>query len=224
MKTVLRFALILCVVSRAEGGETSLPVPSGPHPVGTATYFIVDLERQPPAGDHRGRPLAVQACRTDDRFGACVSLDGFSFGRVRDEGVGAPAMFVKAEPEYSDEDLAKRGRTREEWDAMAEQIGPELLAPLARNQGGVSYYVGIKPAGHLSFSDAPFVMPDTISRFGGAILEPARVHHVLAAVVRAFLVEQLLGQAGRLTDVSEPLPEVKVKVIEVPARASDRTE
>ena len=64
------------------------------------------------------------------------------------------------------------------------------------------------------FSDAPFVMPDTISRFGGAILEPKRAHHVFTTVVRAFLAEQLLGKAGSLIEVGEQLSEVEVEVVE----------
>ncbi len=183
---------------------------AGPRPrIGDA----IDFSRVAVVGHSLGGGAAFEACRADDRFSACVNLDGFSFGAAREDGVDAPAMLVKAVPDYSDGDLAKRGRTREEWTAMGQRVRPQLVAPLVQNKGGVSYFTEINGTGHLSFSDAPFVMPDTISRFGGTILAPERTLHILTTVVRAFLAEHLLGRDGQLLDVRGQFPEVEIEVI-----------
>ncbi len=174
---------------------------------------IVDLSRVAAVGHSLGGGAAFEACRTDERLRACVSLDGFSFGATRDEGMGAPSLFVKANPDYSDEDHARRGRTREDWDAMVRRVRPQLLEPLTQNEGHPSYYVEVLGTGHMSFSDAPFVMPDTITRFGGSILSPERTLLVLSSVLRAFLGEHLQGQETGLREASLQFPEVELELI-----------
>ena len=56
------------------------------------------------------------------------------------------------------------------------------------------YKVKIRGTGHLSFSDAPFVMPDTITRFGGNILEPQAAFTRVTAYLLAFFDEYLKGE------------------------------
>jgi hypothetical protein len=47
--------------------------------------------------------------------------------------------------------------------------------------------LSLKGTGHLSFSDAPWVMPSTITRFGGDPIAPDRGHKIIAACLAEFL-------------------------------------
>ena len=61
----------------------------------------------------------------------------------------------------------------------------------------------------MSFSDAPFVMPDTINRFGGRIIEPRRGFEIMSRYLNDFFNEYLSGRASDLLDgANSPYPEV----------------
>jgi hypothetical protein len=47
----------------------------------------------------------------------------------------------------------------------------------------------------MSFSDSPFVMPDTITRFGGDIIKPERGETVIATCAGEFLDGYVRGNA-----------------------------
>lgn len=142
-------------------------------------------------GHSLGGAAALEACRADARFRACADLDGMLVGRVAAEGPRGPTLIVRSSPVYSDEDLAKRGRTRAQWEAMGREVEGHFRAVAAKGDRGVVWTVTVRGAGHMSFSDAPFTFPDAITRFGGTPLPAARALGLVGGVVRAFFDEQL---------------------------------
>ncbi len=156
----------------------------------------LELRRVAAMGHSLGGAAAFEVCRTDPRFVACINLDGFSEGPVRTEGVGGAALYLKSSPDYSAEDHAARGRTVEQWDEMVRSLRPRLLESLAAPSSRPSYFASIHGTGHMSFTDAPFMMPETLSRLGGTYLSPERVLEIVVEVTRAFIVEELLEEEG----------------------------
>lgn len=173
------------------------------------TPSSIDLERVAAIGHSLGGAAAYEACRTDPRIKACVNMDGFSFGPVRLEGVGAPALYLKSSPVYSDQDHAARGRTRRDWEEMVSSIRPQLTEPLRHASSRPAYFVEVKGTGHMSFSDAPFLMPDALNRFGGVYLPAERTLELTLTTIGRFLDKHLLERhAPPLDEALEELREL----------------
>jgi len=100
-------------------------------------------------------------------------------------GVSKPALLILSKPLYSDDDLKKRGMTREQWLARAGKGGAAFDSLKARSTGEVTV-MRLAGTGHFSFSDAPYVMPSTISRFGGTPIDPRKGLSAIADAILAF--------------------------------------
>jgi dienelactone hydrolase len=163
-------------------------------------------------GHSLGGAAALEGCRSAEQFKACVDLDGAPFGKVLVEGVQKPVMLLLESPDYSDVDLAAKSRTREQSEEMGRK-GNAMWAKVASNKRAVPVYkVKIRGTGHLSFSDAPFVMPDTITRFGGRILDPQTTFDRITVYLLAFFDHYLKGKPDTLLSKSpSPFPEVSVE-------------
>lgn len=173
----------------------------------------IDQSRIGMFGHSLGGAAAIEAGLTDKRLKACVDMDGAPFGRAQKEGIACHTMVLGSSPDYSDEDLARRGRTREQWEEMGRK-GRAMYEAVFQNRNGKSAYrAKINGTGHLSFSDAPFVMPDTITRFGGRIIAPARGFEIMSAYLRAFFDQYLSGKPSSLLDGPNKLyPEVSIEI------------
>jgi len=145
------------------------------------------LERVGVLGHSMGGAAALAAGGRVARIAACADLDGAPFSLTEQEGLARPSLFVKSEPVYSDAELAAKGRTR--------GTGPRTGAWEAITARGTApcLYVGFRGTGHMSFSDAPFVMPDTITRFGGELVPFERGQELLARLLLAFFDRHLRG-------------------------------
>ncbi len=164
----------------------------------------VDTARIGMLGHSVGGAAALEACRTDFRLKACADLDGAPFGKVKEEGVRRPTLIVRSGPIYSDADLAKRGRTREQWEEMGRQ-GQAMWSSLFRKSKNVPVYsVKINGTGHMSYSDAPFAMPDTINRFGGRIIDAKRGFEIMTRYIQDFFGKYFNGKRSDLLDGSKP--------------------
>lgn len=150
-----------------------------------------DAGRVAAIGHSMGGAAALEAGSQGPGFGAVINMDGapieFESGSVR-----CDALLLMSHPVYSDADLAARGRTREAWEAMGSRIRDQWAD--RRGPDAELVLVAVRGTGHLSFSDAPFLMPDTITRFGGDVLAPARTHEVTCDLVRAYLQERFEGE------------------------------
>jgi hypothetical protein len=151
-------------------------------------------------GHSLGGAAALDACLLDRRFRACANLDGAPFGRVASEGFGAPALVLRSDPDPTDADLAARKRTRETWERMGREIEAQWAAIEARHPDVPAHRRSVRGTGHMSFSDAPFVMPETITRFGGRLRPAAATHAQVAAHLLAFFGRYLRDEPGALLD------------------------
>jgi len=165
----------------------------------------IDAARVGAMGHSLGGAAAFEMCRRDSRIRACVNMDGAMFGTVADSGIGRPVLMLRSHPDYSDADLAKRGRTRKAWDAMGASIKASIDSILAKRLDAPSYVVSILGTGHMSYSDAPFVMPTTITRFGGTVIDASRGFEIMSAYTRAFLDRYVRGTDGALL-AKQPSP------------------
>jgi pimeloyl-ACP methyl ester carboxylesterase len=161
-------------------------------------------------GHSMGGAAALACSRIDPRVGACADLDGAPTPKTVQEGVGCPALLVRSKPEYSDAELAAKGRTREQWRKQGDAI-QATWKKVFGIKGLPSYNLSIRGAGHMSFSDAPFVMPDTITRFGGRIIDAQRCFEIQVWLLRTFFDQYLQGQTKpRVEDMLGKYPQVIV--------------
>lgn len=173
----------------------------------------VDLNRIGMLGHSLGGAAALEACRADVRFKACADLDGAPFGKVTEEGLKRPTLVMRSGPIYSDEDLARKGRTRAQWEEMGRK-GLAMWSSLFQKSKNVPVYsIKLNGAGHMSYSDAPFVMPDTINRFGGRIIDARRGYEIMTHYTRDFFGKYLMGKRSDLLDAAQsPYPEVSAEI------------
>ncbi|MBZ5491863.1 MAG: hypothetical protein LAO76_13110 [Acidobacteriia bacterium] len=170
---------------------------------------IIDLKRIAAIGHSLGGEASLFVCARDSRVHACVDADGGLDGsKLAASGIKSSALVLHSHPLYSDADLAKRHRTRQEF----EKIGKKTLADtqaLFAQAGGDAWVISISGTGHLSFSDAPYTMPNTISRFGGTIIEPARLFAIVTHLLESYLRHEFdPGKAFR----ADEFPELTLQV------------
>ena len=149
------------------------------------------------------------ACARDSRIHACVDADGGLDGsKLTASGIKSSALVLRSHPLYSDADLAKRHRTREEFDKIGKKALADMQALFAQ-PGGDAWVISISGTGHLSFSDAPYTMPNTISRFGGTIIEPARLFAIVIHLLESYFQHEFdPSQAFR----ADEFPELTLQV------------
>jgi dienelactone hydrolase len=174
----------------------------------------IDWSKVGATGHSSGGVVAIQSCEDDKRVRACLDMDGGVSGPAQEpmaafvpRGITKPALFLRSQPLYDDTTLARRGMTRAEWVKRGEggRIGFDSLQRRSRAPLDVVYVAG---TGHFSFSDAPFVMPTAITRFGGRIIAPTRGWEIITAVTRAYFDERLNGTRGALKAVISRYPEL----------------
>jgi len=154
----------------------------------------LDPNRIQVAGHSIGGAAAISAARLDRNIRASVDMDGAPFG-LSLEGAMRPVLVLQSKPLYSDADLARRGRTREQFEkagAESRRIWTEFTTKSGANP---VYVLSVLGTGHFNFSDAPFVMPDTITRFGGKIIDPTHGYSVISACILEFFQVDWQGKA-----------------------------
>ena len=61
-------------------------------------------------------------------------------------------------------------------------------AKLLAAPGPDVWVISIHGTGHMSYSDAPFTMPGTISKFGGTFLDPGKVLSLTTKLVEGYFL------------------------------------
>jgi dienelactone hydrolase len=146
----------------------------------------IDHKQIAAVGHSLGGAAALQICQTDSRVRACVDMDGAAFGEVAEKGLGTGALVLLSHVDHTDAELKARGRTREQLEAMGKQRTAEwqrVLAPA----GGAVWVMRVQGTGHFTFSDGPFTMPNTITSFGGILIDSKRGLAVISGTVEAYL-------------------------------------
>jgi pimeloyl-ACP methyl ester carboxylesterase len=194
------------VLTALQGGK----VPGVPARVAAT----VDWSKVGALGHSVGGLVAIATCETDRRVYACANLDGGVAAPDRAPladfvaaGITTPALFLRSKPLYGDADFARRGITRQEWEKRGEGGRIALDSLVARSRGPL-WMASVAGTGHLSFSDAPFVMPTTISRFGGKVIDPKRGLFVIASTLRSYFDQELSRWPDRLDLLPRYFPEL----------------
>jgi dienelactone hydrolase len=176
----------------------------------------IDWSRIGALGHSSGGLVAVQACENDARVRVCANMDGGvaapdgkPLADFVARGVTKPTLFLRSQPIYDDTTLARRGMTREQW-LKRNEAGRIALDTLASRSRGSLTSASVAGTGHFSFTDGPFVMPSTITRFGGRIIDAQRGWVVISGALRAFFDGELLGRGGGLAAMVSRAPELTV--------------
>lgn len=182
--------------------------------VATRVAATVDWTKVGALGHSIGGLVAIATCESDRRVRACANLDGGVAAPDRAPladfvaiGITTPALFLRSKPLYGDADFARRGITREEWEKRGEGGRIALDSLVARSRGPL-WMASVAGTGHLSFSDAPFVMPSAITRFGGKVIDPKRGLDVIGSTLRSFFDQELNGWPDKLVILPNYFPEL----------------
>jgi dienelactone hydrolase len=178
----------------------------------------IDWARAGATGHSSGGLVAVAACESDARLRACVNMDGGVASPEKEplaefvtRGVTKPTLFLRSEPLYDDTTLARRGMTREQWAKRGEAGRVAFGELVSRSRAGAIVTARVAGTGHFSFSDAPFVMPSAITRFGGRIIQPPRGWTVITSLLRAYFESELRGRGDGLAAVASRFGELTVE-------------
>jgi pimeloyl-ACP methyl ester carboxylesterase len=158
----------------------------------------IDRNRIGSFGHSSGGAAALEAAHLDPRIGAACDMDGGPFGGTAEHGVPKPFLLMRSQPLYSDADLAKLGRTRAQWDEMGAKVRATFEPVFDKYPDIPKFQLQIAGTGHMSFSDAPFLMPEMLTRFGGEILPPEKTLMIVTEYLVAFFDEGLLGRRSVL--------------------------
>ena len=95
-----------------------------------------------------------------------------------------------------------------QWEA-AGQKGLAAFDSVARKSSGSLFIGRVAGTGHFSFSDGPFTMPTTITRFGGKIIDGTRGWTVITTTVRAYFEAVFGGRPAEFPgDLTTRFPEL----------------
>jgi len=185
----------------------------------SAVGATIDWKRVAAIGHSSGGLVAMQLAGVDERVRAAVDLDGGlvtpdrePLARCAADGAKRPSLLLRSKPLYDDADFARRGITREDWEKRGAPTKAALEAFSAASKAPF-VVAAVAGTGHLSFSDAPFVMPDTITRFGGKPIDPARGRWEITTAVRTFLEDAFADRAGgAFTAALKDLPEIEIQL------------
>jgi len=144
--------------------------------------LALDLDHVIAVGHSVGGAIALDACAVEDRIDGCMNFEGALFSsRAETDGVPRPAVSTGSRA---------RGRP------PTEGLGEEMTAALAQRGNPSVWYVKVTGGSHMSFSDAPTMMPETLTHFGGEIMPPERSDAVYAGMVDAFARAYVTGASG----------------------------
>jgi dienelactone hydrolase len=175
----------------------------------------IDWSRVGAFGHSSGGLISIEACGHDERLRACADLDGgpldpdgHPIADFVSAGLKKPSLFLMEHPVYSDADLARRHRTRASYERQ-DPAFTAMMNDLEHRAEGPFYFAHVTGTGHFSFSDGPFMMPTTITRFGGRIIDAGRGWRVITTTLRAFFDEYLSTTRGSsLVRLTKTFPEL----------------
>lgn len=144
----------------------------------------IDPRRIVVTGHSIGGTVALQVCHDDRRVEGCGDFEGAPMASDTFEQGSHKPLFVTAARS------AKPDRPFSRPD-----LGDDFWSYLKRG-GPSNWAIAITRASHMSYSDAPFEMPDTLSRFGGELMTPERSFEVYVGLVDSFARAYAPGGGG----------------------------
>ena len=176
---------------------------------------ITDLTRTAAMGHSLGGAAALQACATDSRVVTCIDMDGEAGSDILAAGVPKPALFLRSNPDYTPEELAKK---TPEWHKRAD-AGNKKFQQFLEAGTKPLFLVRLRGTAHVSYSDYPYVMPEAVNHFGGQLMTPATTEREISGIVLAFLREfQQSGPAGSFVASVRRIPQAELQSFRWPAK------
>ena len=136
----------------------------------------IDAQRIAAVGHSLGGAAALNDCRETQPFVACVDLDGAPFGPVADGGIRRPYLVLLNEPGG---DVHPSDSMRVERDNEWKRV--------KGGSSGAGRVVKILGVSHFSFSDMPYIEPESLMFRNGAVMSPAQTHATVTSLIRSFL-------------------------------------
>ncbi|MEE1885325.1 serine hydrolase [Pedobacter flavus] len=115
-----------------------------------------------------------------------INLDGGIFKTIN-QPENRPLLVLRSQPDYTIDDLNKRNISQQQWEEMGLKIDQSFHDGYSNFKNKKE--IKIKGAGHLSFSDAPFVVPSMINKFGGKKIKPFDGYELILQHINQFLEE-----------------------------------
>ena len=161
-------------------------------------------------GHSLGGNAAVLVSLKDNRIQAAINMDGGTFDDKTNFTYRAPILTLRSQPVYTDEELISKGRNRTDWNRMGQEIDEAFETEMSHATLG--YELKIVGAAHMTFSDAPFVLPDMITRFGGKIIDAKRGFRLINKVIYVFLENAWAKQSVPFTQLITEYSEISLKI------------
>lgn len=154
---------------------------------GPATELVgglaLDLDQVIATGHSIGGTTVLEACDKDPRIAICIDFDGH-LPAAPWAGARKPTLVV----------LSRSGG-RPPNSPTAPDLAGQLVAALDRDTA-TAWVVKVTGGSHTSYSDAPLMMPATLSRFGGTLMSANRSIALYSGLVDAFARAYLRGGHG----------------------------
>ena len=177
-------------------------------PLGKEFKNSIDSLKIVVAGHSLGGNVALQYPADDHRVKGSINLDGGTFGNLT-KAPSVPNLTLRSEPIYSVKELEDKGRTLEEWTAMGNEIDQVFTSALENSSE--AYEIKIKGVGHMSFSDLPFVLPNTITRFGGKLMEFQKASDLILELINEFLLANFNDREPKFREITDQCSTCELK-------------
>nr|MCU0465305.1 hypothetical protein [Anaerolineae bacterium] len=171
-----------------------------------------DLDHVGAFGHSFGGATAANASLVDERVLAAINLDGSVFGPAG-EGVTKPLMIIISElVEYTDEQLAAVGITREEFEVSFAEHMDSITGALS--ESSAPYQLAITGTVHSTYSSDIALMrallPDVFTAELVGAIDGERANQIISDYTVAFFETHLLDQPSALLEGESPdYPEVE---------------
>lgn len=165
------------------------------------TGIGIDPRRIVITGHSMGGTVALQVCHDDKRVEGCGDFEGAPMASdTFDQGSQKPLFVTAARSAKPDRPFKRPDLSDDFWSYL-------------RRNGPSSWAIAITRASHMSYSDAPFEMPETLSRFGGELMGAERSFDVYVGLVDAFARAYAPGGVGdrAFEEYLDATPEILAK-------------
>jgi hypothetical protein len=157
----------------------------------------LDLSRVGIFGHSFGGIAAAEACQRDDRFKACINMDGMREGQVvlsdeKARGLRQPFLYMSRRPVMTESELAIMGLTRDQYAQLERKHLHRMFAPLEKRASN-SFVALLEKARHMSFSDEPLFSPKSVPQ---PLEVRLRTTQIIRDLTRQFFDRHVRGDAS----------------------------
>jgi dipeptidyl aminopeptidase/acylaminoacyl peptidase/predicted dienelactone hydrolase len=172
---------------------------------GSALKGRLDLKHVGIFGHSFGGIAAPRACQLDDRFRACINLDGMRTGLVylpneAGQGPRQPFLYMGTRRMMTDGELAIMGLTRDQYGELERKHLRRTFAALEKLQSKASLAL-LENTKHMSFSDTPLFSPTAVPQPLDVRL---RTLQIIRDLTRRYFDRHVRGNASARWPMEQP--------------------